>query len=303
MTKFQFSEVGSTPTGVSDHTTRFLLKDLVPGRALTIANALRRVLLSELEGIAITAVKINGTESEFSTIAGVREDVLELLLNLKQIKFSGLLKNPLFALIKLRGPSIVTSDNICLPSDLQVVNSNQYIATVATSTSIEFELKIESGCGYNIVDENLPNASPKFLNIDSIFTPVKSVNFDIKDYYKINQKRTEILNLEITTNGSITPKEALKKAAQILEVLFSSVTVEDSNSITEPETLDKLNQSIEELDLSVRSYNCLKVANIQTIGELSQYSLKDLKKLKNFGKKSTNEVIEKMQNKFSINLN
>jgi DNA-directed RNA polymerase subunit alpha len=186
MTKFQFSEVGSTPKGVSGHTTRFLLKDLVPGRALTIANALRRVLLSELEGIAVTAVKINGTESEFSTIAGVREDVLELLLNLKQIKFSGLLKTPLFALIKLRGPSIITSDNICLPSNLQVVNSNQYIATVATSTNIEFELKIESGCGYNVVDENLPNALPKFLNIDSMFTPVKAVNFDIKDYYKIN---------------------------------------------------------------------------------------------------------------------
>jgi DNA-directed RNA polymerase subunit alpha len=303
MLQLQFDKLESSSTDLGEQTTRFVLNELVPGRGLTIGNALRRVLLSELEGTAITSVKVQGLNSEFSIIPGVREDVLELMLNLKQIKFRGFLETPFFTRLILSGPSIVSASNITLPPELQILDSSQYIANVSKNTIFELELKIESGIGYNCVDEKLMDSSLDFLHIDSTFTPIKTVNFDIKDSYQIGEKRTEALNLEITTNGSISPSEALNKAALILQNLFSSLIIEESDVTLTLEKDTTLAISIEELELSVRSYNCLKAANIQTLDELIDYSVKDLKKIKNLGKKSVTEVVEKLHDRFGIRLN
>jgi DNA-directed RNA polymerase subunit alpha len=303
MLQLQFDKLESSSTDLGEQTTRFVLNELVPGRGLTIGNALRRVLLSELEGTAITSVKVQGINSEFSIIPGVREDVLELMLNLKQIKFRGFLEAPFFTRLIISGPSIVSASNITLPPELQILDSSQYIANVSKNINFELELKIESGSGYNCVDDKLMDSSLDFLHIDSIFTPIKTVNFDIKDSYQIGEKRTEALNLEITTNGSTSPSEALNKAALILQNLFSSLIIEESDVTFPPEKDTTLDISIEELELSVRSYNCLKAANIQTLEELIDYSVKDLKKIKNLGKKSVTEVVEKLHDRFGIRLN
>ena len=300
MMQFQFDKIQSSTTELHEQTTRFVLKDLKLGRGLTIANALRRVLLTELEGTAITAVKINGINSPFSVIPGVREDILELILNLKQIKFRGLLNIPFFTTLKVEGPLIITANDIKLPDNLEVLNSNQYMATISDNISLEIQLKLESGIGYHNLDENSIDLPPGFFNIDSIFTPIKTVNFEIKESYRIGEQQTEILNLDILTNGSILPIEALNKAAKILEILFSSLIVNESDLNIPPKKENKLEILIEELDLSVRSYNCLKVANIKTFAELIQYSVKDLKKIKNLGKKSATEVVEKLQDRFGI---
>lgn len=293
----------SSSTDLGEQTTRFVLNELIPGRGLTIGNALRRVLLSELEGTAITAVKINGLNSEFSVIPGVREDVLELMLNLKQIKFRGSIETPFFTRLKVQGPTLITASSINLPSELQLLNSMQYIATVAKYASLELEVKIESGCGYNLIEENSVNSSMDFLHIDSIFTPIHRVNFEIKEFYRIGEKRTETLHFDITTNGSISPSEALNSATRSLQNLFSSLIVDESKLVAPLEKENRFEILIEELDLSVRSYNCLKAASIQTLEELMEYSVKDLKKIKNLGKKSATEIVEKLHDRFGIRLN
>jgi len=271
---------------------------------LTIGNTLRRVLLTELKGTAITAVRIKGINNEFATIPGVREDVLEILLNLKQIKFKGLIDIPFLTHLSLQGPQIVTASQLNLSEDLSLLNPNHYIATISDHLNLELELKIESNTGYHIVDENSQNPSLNFLTVDSIFTPVKNVNYQIKESYKVDEKITEILDLEISTNGSITPKDALNQAAQLLQILFGSLVIDESTifPINEVETETELDILIEELQLSVRAYNCLKRVNIKTIDDLIQYSVKELKEIKNFGQKSANEVVEKLQDRFNIYL-
>jgi len=301
--QLQFDDIESSQTELGEQTTQFLLKDLLPGQGLTIGNTLRRVLLSELDGTAITAVKILESPSEFSVIPGVREDVLELILNLKQIKFSGLLQTPFLTRLKVQGPRLVTASSISLPADLEVVNPSQYIATISESVNFELELRIESGSGYRMVDETMKDSNSGFLQIDSIFSPIKTVNFDIQDSFRIGEKSTETLNLEITTDGSTSPKESLNKAAQILQNLFGSLIIDESNVVPVPEKDNPPDILIEELELSVRSYNCLKAANIHTIGDLIKYSVKDLKEIQNFGKKSATEVVEKLQNRFGLCLN
>jgi DNA-directed RNA polymerase subunit alpha len=302
MKQFQFEKIESHSNQLGEQTTQFRLSALAIGQALTIGNTLRRVLLTELQGTAITGVRLNGVNSEFATITGVREDVLELLLNLKQIKFKGLLTKPLFTRVEIHGPKLVSANCFILPDELSVLNSKQYIATISENVCLEFELKIESGCGYHIIDENLEQSSVDFLNIDSVFTPVKNVNYQVKDSYQLDEKLTENLDLLITTNGSITPNEALNEATAILETLFGSIGIDESTVLVEPKKEVNLNILIEELQLSVRAYNCLKRVHIETIADLIQYSVKELKEIKNFGQKSANEVIAKLQDRFDIYL-
>lgn len=302
MKQFQFEKIESHSNQLGEQTTQFRLSALAIGQALTIGNTLRRVLLTELQGTAITGVRLNGVNSEFATITGVREDVLELLLNLKQIKFKGLLTKPLFTRVEIHGPKLVSANCFILPDELSVLNSKQYIATISENVCLGFELKIESGCGYHIIDENLEQSSVDFLNIDSVFTPVKNVNYQVKDSYQLDEKLTENLDLLITTNGSITPNEALNEATAILETLFGSIGIDESTVLVEPKKEVNLNILIEELQLSVRAYNCLKRVHIETIADLIQYSVKELKEIKNFGQKSANEVIAKLQDRFDIYL-
>jgi DNA-directed RNA polymerase subunit alpha len=302
MKQFQFEKVEFHSNELGEQTTKFRLNALAVGQGLTVGNSLRRVLLTELEGTAITAVRINGVNNEFATVSGVREDVLELLLNLKQIKFKGILDKPLVTRIEIQGPKLVTSNLISLPPELSLLNSDQYIATILEHVYLELELVIESGCGYNLIDESSQNVVSDFLNIDSIFTPVKNVNYEVKDSYQLDEKITEILDLVITTNGSITPNEALNKSTGTLEALFGSIGIDESSVLVEPKKEENLNILIEELQLSVRAYNCLKRVQIETISDLVKYSVKELKEIKNFGQKSANEVIIKLQDRFDIYL-
>jgi len=302
MQQFQFEKVESYSNDLGEQTSRFRLQGLAQGQGLTIGNTLRRVLLTELEGTAITAVRIKGINNEFATIPGIREDVLEILLNLKQIKFQGLLETPFLTNISIQGPQLVAATNIVLPPSLSLLNPNHYIATISDQINFELELQIESSTGYRALDDDLQVGSNDFLNIDALFTPVKNVNYEIRDSYKVDEKITEILDFEIVTDGSITPFEALNKSAQILQTLFGALIINESNSndADVPEVETELDILIEELQLSVRAYNCLKRVNIRTIADLVQYSVKELKEIKNFGQKSANEVVQKLHDRFDI---
>jgi DNA-directed RNA polymerase subunit alpha len=286
----------------------FLIDKLKPGQGITIGNQLRRVLLGELGGTAISAVRILGIRHEFATIPGVREDILEILLNLKDIIIKNNTTEVKFGRLKVQGPLVITADLIDLPSGLEIVNSNHYIATISTSINLELEFKIEYGTGYKLASQLFTNEDKNFLQIDSIFMPVQKVNFKIENIYDNNNSISERLVFEIWTNGSIEPKDALKKACKLTIDCFNSLLKNEnpkeiikktSNNKTltiEPYT----NIAIEELQLSVRSYNCLKKAKINTVGDLLQYSPDQLQELKNFGRKSADEVFSTLKNKLNI---
>jgi DNA-directed RNA polymerase subunit alpha len=281
----------------------FLISNLSPGQGLTIGNALRRVLLSNIEGIAITAIRIPGASHEFSTIPGMREDILELLLNLKQVILKSETKDLISGKIRLEGPGIITANSIKFDSEVKIINPNQYIATIATNTKIDLDIIAEQGIGYRFGDQSEQHYRD-FLNIDAIFMPVLKVNYSINNVYLSYNKTTESLILEITTNGSITPEKALSEAAQNLMLWFSTLTQEKDLTLEN----SKIQQSplppeiilIEELQLPVRAYNCLKRSGINSVDELLKYSQEDIKEIKNFGKKSAEEVFQALKIKFNI---
>ena len=287
---------------------QFLINDLEAGQGITIGNQLRRVLLGDLGGSAISAVRIVGISHEFATIPGIREDILELLLNLKGIIIKSRTTDIKFARLKVQGPLVVTADLIDLPTGVEVINSNHYIATISTSINLEIEFKIEYGTGYKLASQVFADEDKNFLQIDTIFMPIQKVNFKIESIYDSNNKLTERLLLEIWTNGSIEPFNALKKACQLIIELFTSLLETKASQKKSDSILDKSLRSIEayksitieELQLSVRPYNCLKKANINTVGDLLQYSPEKLQELKNFGRKSADEVFSTLKNKLNI---
>ena len=287
---------------------QFLINDLEAGQGITIGNQLRRVLLGDLGGSAISAVRIVGINHEFATIPGIREDILELLLNLKGIIIKSRTTDIKFARLKVQGPLVVTADLIDLPTGVEVINSNHYIATISTSINLEIEFKIEYGTGYKLASQVFADEDKNFLQIDTIFMPIQKVNFKIESIYDSNNKLTERLLLEIWTNGSIEPFNALKKACQLIIELFTSLLETKASQKKSDSILDKSLRSIEayksitieELQLSVRPYNCLKKANINTVGDLLQYSPEKLQELKNFGRKSADEVFSTLKNKLNI---
>ena len=289
---------------------QFLINSLRPGQGITIGNQLRRVLLNDLEGVAISAVRIAGISHEFSTIPGVREDILEILLNFKEIVVKSKLKTPQYGRLKIQGPAVVTADLIQLPSNVEIVNLHQYIMTISTSNILEIELKFEHGTGYKLASQTFLEENENYLQLDAIFMPVQKVDFKIENVYDTANNITERILLDIWTNGSISPTEAIQSAAQITVDLFTSLIENEprennletdfdskAHSISiEPYT----NVAIEELQLSVRAYNCLKKAQINTVGDLLQYSPERLQELKNFGRKSADEVFSTLKNKLGI---
>ena len=289
---------------------QFLISSLKPGQGITVGNQLRRVLLNDLGGIAISAVRIAGVSHEFSTIPGVREDILEILLNLKGIVFKSKTQTqtPQFGRLKIQGPTVVTADLIQLPSNLEIVNSNHYIMTISTSNILEIEFKFEYGTGYKLASQTFLEENENYLQLDTIFMPVQKVDFKIENVYDNNNNITERVFLDLWTNGSISPNEALKSAAQITIDLFALLLEKKNNN--EKDELDPkprsisiepyTNIAIEELQLSVRAYNCLKKAQINTVGDLLQYSPEKLQELKNFGRKSADEVFSTLKNKLGI---
>ena len=287
---------------------QFLINSLRPGQGITIGNQLRRVLLGDLGGVAISAVRIAGISHEFSTIPGVREDILEILLNLKGIVFKSKTKDKQFGRLKIQGPNVVTADLIQLPPNLEIVNPNHYIATISTSNILEIEFQFEYGIGYKLASQAFSEDNENYLQLDTIFMPVQKVDFKIENVYDTANNITERLFLDIWTNGSISPDEAFKSAAQVTIDLFSLLV--ETKQTTKVNKLEPKIQSIsiepytniaiEELQLSVRAYNCLKKAQINTVGDLLQYSPEKLQELKNFGRKSSIEVFSTLKNKLGI---
>lgn len=285
---------------------QFVLNFLKPGQGITIGNQLRRVLLGDLGGVAISAVRIAGITHEFSTIPGVREDILEILLNLKGIVLKSKTKDPQFGRLKVQGPSVITADLIQLTSDLEIVNPNHYIATISTSNILEIEFKFEYGTGYKLSNQTFYDEDDNYLQLDTVFMPVQKVDFKIENVYDTANNISERLLLDIWTNGSISPNEALESAAQIIIDLFllllnNKNTTDRINSKNQSISIEPYtNIAIEELQLSVRAYNCLKKAQINTVGDLLQYSPEKLQELKNFGRKSADEVFSTLKNKLGI---
>lgn len=287
---------------------QFLINNLRPGQGVTVGNLLRRVLLGDIGGTSITAVRIAGVTHEFSTIEGVREDVLELLLNLKGIVVKGKVTEPQFGRLKIQEPTVITANIIELPSELEIVNPNHYIATTSNSNILEIELKFESGIGYNLASQTFHEKSEDFLQMDTIFMPIQKVDFKIESLYDSYNQLSEFLSIDIWTNGSLSPEESIYKASKLIVDLFSSIVknefVDETNvknktftsQLVDPYT----NVAIEELQLSVRAYNCLKRAQINTIGDLLKYSPEKLQELKNFGRKSADEVFVTLKNKLGI---
>lgn len=287
---------------------QFVINSLKPGQGITIGNQLRRVLLGDLGGIAISAVRIAGVTHEFSTIPGVREDILEILLNLKGVVLRSKIKDVQFGRLKIQGPTVITADLIQLPIGMEIINPNHYIATLSTSNIIEIEFKFEYGVGYRLATQTFSEELNNYLQLDTVFMPVQKVDFKIENIYDISNHSNERLFLDIWTNGSISPNEALESASKIIIDLFTVLiknTIRNENNQLEQES-DSIsiepytNIAIEELQLSVRAYNCLKKAQINTVGDLLQYSPEKLQELKNFGRKSADEVFSTLKNKLGI---
>jgi DNA-directed RNA polymerase subunit alpha len=287
---------------------QFVINSLRPGQGITIGNQLRRVLLGDLGGVAISAVRIAGVTHEFSTIPGVREDILEILLNLKGIILKSKTQTSQFGRLKVQGPCVVTADLIQLPPTLEIVNPSHYIATISTSNLLEIEFKFEYGTGYQLAVQTFSDEDDNYLQLDTIFMPVHKVDFKIENVYDTANNISERLFLDIWTNGSISPNEALESASQIIIDLFTLLinnkNINENNQLapkTESISIEPYtNIAIEELQLSVRAYNCLKKAQINTVGDLLQYSPEKLQELKNFGRKSADEVFSTLKNRLGI---
>ena len=287
---------------------QFLINSLGPGQGISIGNILRRVLLGDLGGTCITAIRIAGIRDEFSVIVGVREDILEILLNLKGVILKSKTLDSQVGRIKVQGPAIITADLIQLPEDLKIINPNHYIATISSNNTVEIELKFDHGTGYKLAGKSFPEKSEDFIELDAIFMPIKKVDFKVETIYDNSKNVSERLVIEIWTNGSITPEEAIFKASHSIIGLFNTLVNNQLNSdIKKSQEKDSAvlmdpysNIAIEELQLSVRAYNCLKRAQIHTIGDLLEYSPEKLQQLKNFGRKSADEVFITLKTKLGI---
>ena len=292
----------------TDFEGKFEFRPLEPGYGLTVGNALRRVLLSSLEGFAITSVRIEGVDHEFSTIAGVVEDVTEIILNLKQIRFKRQIDeidNETVTISVNGADQLIAGDFQKFISGFQVLNPELVICNMDAQVNLNFEITIEKGRGYVPAEENKKaNAPLGTIFTDSIYTPIKNVKYSIENF-RVEQKTDyEKLIFEIITDGSITPKDALTEAAKTLIhhfMLFSDerITLE-ADEIAQTETYDEeslhmrqlLKTKLIDMDLSVRALNCLKAAEVDTLGDLVSYNKNDLMKFRNFGKKSLTELEE-----------
>ena len=283
---------------------KFFVEPLERGYGTTLGNSLRRILISSLPGAAVTSVKIDGILHEFSTIPGVKEDVTEIILNLKKlaVKISG--ENTKRAIINVVGPKIVTAEDIMGDMDLEIFNPDQHIATLEENATLVMEINIARGRGYVSADQNKSETnSIAVIPVDSIFTPVKKVNFTVENTRVGQVTDYDKLILELWTDGSITPDEGVSIGAKIMQEhlnLFIELTdnTDSLEIMVEKEEDQKekaLEMTIEELELSVRSFNCLKRAAINTVEELTHKSEEDMMKVRNLGKKSLDEVKHKLE--------
>jgi len=286
----------------------FEIRSLYPGYGITLGNSLRRVLLSSLEGAAITQVKIKGVSHEFSTIPGVLEDVIMILLNLKKLRFKLFSKEPQKAVLKVKGEKEVTGKDLKLPSEVEIVNPQSHIATLTKpSALLEMEVLIEKGVGYLPVEgreEKKPEVGVIFL--DAIFTPVKKVNFKVENMRVGKRTDFDKLKLEIETDGTVTPQEAFKKACEILlshfkflargeEAVEKEETGKEISDSGKEITKEKGKIKIEDLDLSLRTKNALLKGGIKTVGGLLRKKEEEWAKIEGLGKKGIEEIKENLK--------
>ncbi|NDV45688.1 DNA-directed RNA polymerase subunit alpha [Paludibacter sp. 221] len=298
-----------------DFQGKFEFRPLEPGYGITIGNALRRILLSSLEGFAITSIKIEGVDHEFATIPGVIDDVTNIILNLKQVRFKQVvegIENEKVT-ISVSGQTVFKAGDIGKHfTGFEVLNPDLVICTLDASAGFQIDITVNKGRGYLPAEENRnPNAEIGVIPVDAIFTPIRNVKYSVENYRVEQITDYEKLVLEISTDGSIHPKEALKEAAKILIhhfMLFSDEKISleqakaEENDEFDEEVLHMrqlLKTKLTDMDLSVRALNCLKAADVETLGQLVSYHRNDLLKFRNFGKKSLTELDEKLE---SLNL-
>ena len=289
---------------------KFVCEPLERGYGTTLGNSLRRILLSSLQGAAITAIKIDGVLHEFSTVPGVRDDVTNINLNLKEVclKINGDYQEPPVIRIDVEGEREVTAADITSSSDIEILNPELHIATLNETGSLHIEMTVERGRGYVPADKNKkPDHTIGIIPIDSIFSPIRRVNYTVNDTRVGNVTDYDKLTLEVWTDGSIRPEDAVSKSASILMAhlkLFrdlSGLAEEDDiqegpyAEVEEDKASKILETTIEDLDLSVRSYNCLKRASINNVADLVNKSEDDMMKVRNLGRKSLDEVKKKLQ--------
>ena len=283
---------------------RFVVSPLERGYGTTIGNSLRRILLSSLPGAAATSIKIDGVQHEFSTVPGVTEDVTEIILNIKKIavKLHGDSQKTVY--IEANGAGEITADDIMRDADVEIFNPDLHIATLNDDAHLYIEINLSKGRGYVSAEKNKSGAQSVIgvIPVDSIYTPVTKVNYTVENVRVGSHSDREKLTVEVWTNGTIKPEEAVSLAAKIMNdllCLFVDLSEEANNTeiIVEKEENKKekvLEMTIEELDLSVRSYNCLKRAGINTVEDLTNKSEEDMMKVRNLGRKSLEEVINKL---------
>ena len=283
---------------------KFVIEPLERGYGITIGKALRRILLSSLPGVAVNSIRIDGVLHEFSTVPGVKEDVTEIILTLKELSANIDGEGSRTLKIQAQGPCTVTGADIICPPDVEILNKDLVIATLDDNAKFNMDINIDKGRGYVPAEENKTENMPiGVLPVDSIYTPVQKVSYHVENT-RVGQKSDyDKLTLEVWTNGSINPLEGISLAAKVLVEhlnLFIDLTEHVSNveimvEIEEDQKEKVLEMTIEELDLSVRSYNCLKRAGINTVEELANKSEDDMMKVRNLGKKSLEEVIQKLE--------
>lgn len=306
---FDFERPSIETTEMSDDSKfgRFVVEPLERGYGLTLGNSLRRIMLSSLPGAAVSQIKIDGVQHEFSTIPGVKEDVTDIIMNIKNlaIKNTSETDEPKTAYIEYEGEGIVHASDIQADQDIHIMNPDQVIATLSgKKTKLFIELTITKGRGYVSADKN-KNEDTKIgiIPIDSIYTPVQRVNVTVENTRVGQQTDFDKLTLDVTTNGTLAPDEAVSLAAKVLsEHLSVFIDLSDNAKTTEvmAEPIDDnkskaLEMSIDELELSVRSYNCLKRAGINTVQELCSKTPDEMMKVRNLGRKSLDEVLEKLK--------
>jgi DNA-directed RNA polymerase subunit alpha len=288
-------------TTLTNYYGKFVAEPFEQGFGLTIGNAMRRTLISALTGAAITSVKIEGVYHEFSTIPGVLEDTTDIILSLKEVRFKLYVDHSKTIYIKATGPGEVKAGDIITDADVEVLNPKLHIATLDEGAQLEMEMTLEKGRGYVSAELNKKDDQPiGVIPIDAIFSPVRKVNFRVDDVFLGPTKTYDRLELEVWTDGSIVPEDAIAQAAKILKEHWSIFIKFEDQEEDEVEAVDEklimlqetLDRSVNELELSVRSYNCLKNANIKTIRDLVQKTDAEMLKTKNFGRKSLNEIKE-----------
>jgi len=297
--QYQIDRIDHQVSTDRSQTGVFLIGPLERGQATTLGNSLRRVLMGGLEGSAVTAVRIAGVNHEYATIPGVREDVLDILLNCKQISVDSRSQELEIGRLVVTGPAEVKAKDIQFSSQVEVVDGDRPIATVQEGHNLELEIHVERGVGYRPVDRrNEETSAIDLLQIDAVFMPINRVNFTIDETAVAEGGSTrERLKMELVTDGSTSPDDALAEAAnQLIELFQPLATVSMVEEIPEePEPAAEAQIPLEELNLSVRAYNCLKRAQVNSVSDLMGFSYEDLLEIKNFGSKSADEVIEALE--------